>query len=154
MAHVPIQDLQSGENDNQIKHEEQNMRSTGLQKKHKDTEKKGRWLNQHTCRESQRHLLTLASSGWGKKEGVLNSKYKYKCRAEWVTLLLWRWAVLWGSNVKHQRCRHENMKDQHLISRISYLTVYFYIKVFSKKKKKKKEKKLQQFCKQSTITCS
>lgn len=39
---VPIQDSQSGGNDNQIKHHEQNMRKTEQEKKLKDKERKGR----------------------------------------------------------------------------------------------------------------
>lgn len=37
----PIQDSQSGGNDNQIKHKGQNMRKTGLEKKHNNAERKG-----------------------------------------------------------------------------------------------------------------
>lgn len=64
---VPVQDSQSGGNDNQIKHEEQNMRSTGLQRKHKDTEKKKGWVTYATYlrRESEADFSVIRSGEEG-----------------------------------------------------------------------------------------
>lgn len=78
---VPIQDSQSGGNDNQIKHKEQNIRSTGLQRKHKDR-KKGGGMTEPTYlqRESEAgadiRVIRLGGGGGGSPKFKIPNTHK------------------------------------------------------------------------------